>query len=185
MLSNSTDIAKPVPILFDPTNFTDVLPSGWNYIYYPINRTLSNSSSDCYLTFPPYTPLIFPNGTFANATSCFAPVNPLETRGIVAILFGSLFAVTILFTLINLRKHGSIHLPRERRFQRVGQRWQWYWMLFVAACGTTSCFTGVDVDRDYVLGPPMSLQCFFLTLMNPGLNAVVWECVRHWYGIIL
>ena len=166
------------PNLFKPPNLTDAL-SHWNYTYYHTNRTLSNSSSDCYLAFAPYIPLIFDNGTFANATSCFAPINPLQTRGILALVFGSLFATTILFTLINLRKHGKVYLPRDRSFKAIGRRWQWYWMLFVAACGCASCFTGVDVDRDYVLGLPMSLQCFFLTLMNPGLNAVVWEYVRH------
>ncbi len=176
---NATDaleIIRPSPL--DPANLTARLRE-WDYIYYP-NRTLSNSSSDCYLAFSPYTPLVFPNGTFANATSCFAPINPLQTRGILALVFGSLFAVTILFTLINLRKHGKVYLLSEKSFKAVGRRWQWYWMLFVAACGTISCFTGVDVDRDYVLGLPMTLQCFFLTLLNPGLNAVVWEYVRHW-----
>ena len=170
------EVVRPSPL--DPGDLTAELRE-WNYIYYA-NRTLSNSSSDCYLAFPPYTPLLFPNGTFANATSCFAPTNPLRTRGILALVFGSLFATTILFTLVNLRKHGKVYLPREKSFQAVGRRWQWYWMLFVAACGTISCFTGVDVDRGYVLGLPMTLQCFFLTLLNPGLNAVVWEYVRHW-----
>lgn len=166
------------PIHFDPTNLTTALRE-LGYTYYA-NLTISNSSSHCYLAFPPYTPLIFPNGTFANATSCFAPINSLQARGVLALVFGSLFAITILFTLINLRKHGKGYLPREKHFKAVGRRWQWYWMLFVAACGTISCFTGVDVDRDYVLGLPMTLQCFFLTLLNPGLNAVVWEYVRHW-----
>ena len=180
MPGNSSEAPEAaIPIPFDPANLTTALTQ-WGFAFYPQNRTLSNSSSDCYLAFSPYTPLIFPNGTLANATSCFAPINSLQTRGILALVFGSLFAATILFTLINLRKHGRVYLPREKSFKAVGRRWQWYWMLFVAACGTTSCFTGVDVDRDYVLGLPMSLQCFFLTLMNPGLNAVVWEYVRHW-----
>ena len=178
MAVNPTEaLETPSPIHLDPTNLTTAL-RGLGYTYYA-NMTISNSSSHCYLAFPPYTPLIFPNGTFANATSCFAPINSLQTRGIHALVYGSLFAITILFTLINLRRHGKV-LPREKHFKAVGRRWQWYWMLWVAACGTISCFTGVNVDRDYVLGLPMTLQCFFLTLLNPGLNALVWEYVRHW-----
>lgn len=177
---DATEMAQSdKPIRLDPSNLNLTALQRWGYTFYDGNRTLSNGS-DCYLAFEKYVPLVFPNGTFANATSCYAPINPIRLRGSLALVFGSLFAVAILFTTINLRKHGKIYLPREKQWTAVGRRWQWYWMLFAAACGTTSCFTGVDVDRDYVLGLPMSLQCFFLTLMNPGLNAAVWESVRHW-----
>lgn len=180
MIVNAIERALTVePIRFDPGDLNATALQRWNYIFYETNQTLSNGSA-CYLAFGQYTPLVFSNGTFANATSCYTPINPIRTRGILALVFGSLFAMTILFTTINLRKHGKCYLPREKQWTAVGRRWQWYWMLFVAACGTTSCFTGVDVDRDYVLGLPMSLQCFFLALMNPGLNAAVWESVRHW-----
>ena len=95
-------------------------------------------------------------------------------------MFACLFALSIVFTLINLRKHGRLFLPNEKRFRAVGRRWQWYWMLFVAACGMISGITGIDVDRDYVLSMPIVLQSFFGCLMIPGILATVWEAVRHW-----
>lgn len=153
----------------------------WNYTLYS-NSTLSNGSS-CYLTFSPYTPAyVFANGSFTNATSCFTPTNPIAARGITSLVLGTLFAATVLFTLINLRKHGRCFLPRERRWSPVGRRTQWYWMLFVAACGAVSAFTAVDVDRDYLQGTALILQSFFYTLMLPGLLACVWEGVRNWYA---
>jgi hypothetical protein len=167
------------PFRFDPSHINDTALTKSGYIYYETNRTLSNGSA-CYLAFEQYAPLIFPNGTFSNATSCYAPIKPIKIRGILSIVFGSLFALMIPFTLINLRKHGRTYLPRETKWPVVSRRWQWYWLLFVGACGTISCFTALDVDRDYVLGLPISLQSFFLTLQNPGLNAAVWEAARHW-----
>lgn len=151
----------------------------WNYTIYS-NGTLSNGSH-CYLTFDVYKPvLISPNGTFVNTTSCYAPINSIGARGVTGLVFGSLFALSIVFSTINLRKHGRAYLPREKRWRPVGRRWPWYWTLFVAACGILSSFTAVDVDRDYVVNTPMVLQCFFLTLMVPTLLACVWEAVRAW-----
>ncbi|KEF62091.1 uncharacterized protein A1O9_00063 [Exophiala aquamarina CBS 119918] len=152
----------------------------WNYTIYD-NGTLSNGS-ECYLTFGNYRPVLVSvaNGTFINSTSCYNPVNPIGTRGIIGLIFGSLFAVSIVISTINLRKHGRAYLPREKRWKPVGRRWLWYWTIFVAACGILSCFTAVDVDRDYIVNMPMVLQSFFLTLAIPTVLACVWEAVRSW-----
>jgi hypothetical protein len=166
-------------IVFDRAHLNDTTLRHWNYTFYDGNATLSNGSS-CYVAFGQHLPHYFSNGTFVNSTSCYNPINPIKTRGILGLVFGSLFALTILFTTINLRKHGKGYLPPEQRWKAVSRRWQWYWMLFVAACGMASTFAAVDVDRDYILNLPMTLQCFFLTLITPGLNAAVWEGVRHW-----
>ncbi|EEQ85720.1 hypothetical protein, variant [Blastomyces dermatitidis ER-3] len=150
----------------------------FNYILYS-NGTLSNGSN-CWLSFGMYQPSMLSNGSFINATSCYFPVEGLEARGSAGIAFASMFAITIMFTLINLRKHGKRFLPLEKRWRVIGRRWQWYWMLFVAACGTISCFMGIDVDRNYLQGLALSLQSLFFYLLLPGLLAAVWEGVRHW-----
>ena len=151
----------------------------WNYTLYT-NSTLSNESN-CILVFSPYTsPLLLPNGTFINATSCYVPIRPIQAQGITGLIFGILFAASIVFTLINLRKHGRSFLPREKRWSVVGRRWQWYWMLFVAVCGIISTMTGIDVDRDYLQSTALMLRSFFYTLMCPGMIATVWEAVRQW-----
>ena len=151
----------------------------WNYTSYS-NGTLSNESN-CYLTFGVYQPiLISQNGTFINATSCYTPINNIGARGVTGLVFGSLFGLSIIFSTINLRKHGRAYLPREKRFKPVGRRWPWYWATFLAACGMLSSFTAVDVDRDYIINMPMILQCFFLTLIIPVLLACVWETARSW-----
>jgi hypothetical protein len=151
----------------------------WNYTLYR-NGTLSNGS-DCHLAFGFYQPfLVSANGTFVNSTSCYEPINSIKARGIAGLVFGSLFASSILFSTVNLRKHGRAYLPRERRWKPVGRRWPWYWTVFLAACGLLSGFAAIDVDRDYVVNTPMIIQCFFLTLMTPALLACVWEAVRSW-----
>ncbi|KIY02725.1 uncharacterized protein Z520_01190 [Fonsecaea multimorphosa CBS 102226] len=150
----------------------------WHYTLYH-NGTLSNGSH-CFLAFGVHKPIVFANGTFTNTTSCYSPINPIGARGITGLVFGSLFALTILFSTINLRKHGRAYLPRERGWKPVGRRWPWYWTLIVAACGILGSFTAVDVDRDYIINTPMILQSFFLTLMVPVLLACVWEAVRSW-----
>ncbi|KAK5049491.1 hypothetical protein LTR84_004420 [Exophiala bonariae] len=152
----------------------------WNYTLYS-NGTLSNGS-ECYLVFDAYRPILTSatNGTFANTTSCYTPVNAIGARGITGLVFGSLFALSIVFSTINLRKHGRAYLPRERRWKPVGRRWPWYWTIFVAACALLSCFTAVDVDRDYIVNLPLILQSFFLTLAVPTVLACVWEAVRSW-----
>jgi hypothetical protein len=153
----------------------------FNYTLYT-NNTLSNNSK-CYLAFPPYTPTFLSNGTWLNATSCYSPINNIARRGAIGLSFGALFAASIMFTLINLRKHGRRFLPHEKRWRVVGRRWSWYWMLFVAACGIISGITAVDVDRDYLQSLPLILQGFFYSLMLPGTLAVVWEAARHWYDV--
>lgn len=169
-------------------NATDTLVNGvhfnrtalnyWNYTLYS-NGTLSNGSS-CWLTFDEYKPSLLLNGTFFNATSCYSPIEPMRGRGILGLVFGTVFGLSIIFTLKNLRKHGRLYLADEKRWTAVGRRWQWYWMLFIAACGIISAMTGVDVDRDFLQSTPIILQSFFYYLMLPGILAAVWESVRHW-----
>ena len=65
--------------------------------------------------FQPYTPLLLPNGTFLNSTSCYVPIDQIGIRGIVGIIFSMYFALTIIFTFVNLRKHGSL-ITAEKRF---------------------------------------------------------------------
>lgn len=170
------------------TNASDVIINGlhfnrtalalFNYTYYT-NHTLSNASR-CYLIFDHFKPALFANGSWANATSCYIPYYGIGARGQASIAFGVAFGVSIMFTLINLRKHGKLYLREGKRFRVIGRRWQWYWMLFVAACAMISCFTGVDVDRYYLQQIPIMLQCFFFVLMVPAALAMVWECTRHW-----
>ncbi|EER23236.1 hypothetical protein CPC735_046060 [Coccidioides posadasii C735 delta SOWgp] len=150
----------------------------FNYTLYS-NGTLSNGSN-CWLAFQMYKPIMFSNGTFINGTSCYSPIEGVGTRGSIGIAFASMFALTILFSLINLRKHGRRYLPVDKRWSLVGRRWQWYWMLFVGACGTISCFTSIDVDRDYLQGLAIILQSLFYYLTLPTVLAAVWESVRHW-----
>ncbi|EXJ95599.1 hypothetical protein A1O1_00721 [Capronia coronata CBS 617.96] len=166
-------------VVINGVSYNETVLAFWNYTAYG-NGTLSNGSN-CFLAFDRYQPiLVSPNGTFVNTTSCYQPIHAIRARGIAGLVFGSLFAVSILFSTINLRKHGRSYLPTGKRWRPVGRRWPWYWTMFVAACGLLSCFTAVDVDRDYVVNTPMVLQCFFLTLMVPALLACVWESVRSW-----
>ena len=160
-------------------NLNQTTLSYFNYSSYG-NGTLSNGSS-CFLIFDQYVPTVFPNGTFVNGTSCYFPYYPVEKRGSLGLAFATLFAISIMFTLVNLSKHGRLYLPQEKRFRAIGRRWQWYWMLFVAVCGVISGVSAVDVDRDYLQNIAIILQNFFFYLMMPGILACVWEGVRHWY----
>jgi hypothetical protein len=170
-------------------NSTDTIISGihfhlptlqhWNYTLHR-NSTLSNLST-CILTLPPYTPpLLFPNGTFINSTSCYSPILPLAAQGISGLTFGILFATSLIFTLINLRKHGRTYLPHSKRWSPISRRWQWYWMIFIAVCGIISSMTAIDVNRDYLPSSALILRSFFYTLMFPGMLAAGWEATRHW-----
>ena len=150
----------------------------WNYTYYS-NGTFSNGSL-CFLLFEPYTPHLLANGTFLNSTSCYSPISPMGLRSIAGLIFSCIFAFSIMFTFINLRKHGRLFLPTEKRFRAIGRRWQWYWMLAVAAFAMISGITDVDVDRYYLPELPIVLANFFWFLMLPTTMAVVWESVRHW-----
>lgn len=160
-------------------NLNQTTLSYFNYTSYN-NGTLSNGSS-CFLIFDQFVPTVFPNGTFVNGTSCYFPYYPIDKRGSLGLAFAVLFALSIMFTLVNLSKHGRLYLPQEKRFRAIGRRWQWYWMLFVAVCGVISGVSAIDVDRDYLQNLAIILQNFFFYLMMPGILACVWEGVRHWY----
>jgi hypothetical protein len=150
----------------------------WNYTYYS-NETFSNGSL-CFLLFEPYTPHLLQNGTFRNSTSCYSTIKPLGLRSGIGLGFAVFFALSIMFTFVNLRKHGKLLLPTEKRFRAIGRRWQWYWMLFVAAFGIISGITGIDVDRYYLPELPIVLSNFFWFLMLPATMCVMWESARHW-----
>lgn len=177
-----------VPFPNNGDNATDTVINGlhlntsalnyWNYTFYS-NGTLSNNSR-CYLIFDNYKPTLLSNGTWINGTSCYMPIKHIATRGATGIAFASLFAISIMFTLVNLRKHGQLFIREDKRFRVIGRRWQWYWMLFTAACGIISTITAVDVDRDYLQDIAIVLQGFFFCLMVPGTLAIVWEATRHW-----
>ncbi|KAI1653410.1 hypothetical protein F4813DRAFT_374602 [Daldinia decipiens] len=152
----------------------------WNYTYYPINGTLSNGSW-CMLMNPPYTPKgILTNGTFINSTWCYLATDPIGDRARAGIGFAVAFALCLIFILVNLKKHGELHLPAEKRFYPIGRRWQWYWSIFVCAAALVGLFTGIDVDRYHVVELPIVLNVFFWYLMQIGIMAVVWEGIRHW-----
>ncbi|KAI0129012.1 hypothetical protein BJ170DRAFT_693797 [Xylariales sp. AK1849] len=151
----------------------------WNYTLYD-NGTISNNSW-CMLTFAPYTPtLLYPNGSFVNSTSCYTPVNPIGVRAGVGVGFAVAFGLSLIFTLINLTKHGKLNLPAEKRFYPIGRRWQWYWAVFVAVAAMIGLFTGIDVDRFYLPQLPIVLNSFFWFILQMGAMALVWEAVRHW-----
>lgn len=171
--------ANTTDVIINHNHFNLTTLNYWNYTLYS-NGTLSNSS-ECYLAFNQYQPNMFSNGSFVNVTSCYSPIFDIGRRGSIGLAFALLFALTILFTMANLRKHGTTYLPMEKPRGLIGRRWKWYWLLFVTACGTISCFMSVDVDRDYLQNSPIILQSIFYTLMMPGLMAAIWEAVRHWY----
>lgn len=151
----------------------------WNYTLYT-NGTLSNESS-CFLSFQPYTPpLLLPNGTFVNSSSCYSPINPIDARGGIGIGLAVVYGLCLILVLINLTKHGKLHLPAEKRFYPIGRRWQWYWAIFVCATAMIALFTGLEVDRYYLASIPIVLNAFFWYLMQMGVAAMVWEAVRHW-----
>ena len=169
---NATDV------IINGAHFNRTTLNHWNYTLYS-NGTLSNGSN-CWLTINEYKPSLLLNGTFLNATSCYSPIRPIGGRGISGLVVGALFGISIIFTLKSLRKHGRLYLADEKRWSAVGRRWQWYWMLFIATCGTISTINGIDVDRDYLQSTSIILQGFFYFLMLPGVLACVWESVRHW-----
>lgn len=153
----------------------------WNYTLYS-NGTMSNGSSGwCLLTFPPYEPsYVFPNGSFINMTSCYSPVKAPGARAYTGIALAVVYAFCLMFTLINLTKHGRMYLPIEKRFRPVGRRWQWYWMIAMCATGFISLIVNIDVDRYYLPQIPIVITAFFWMLLNLCTMASVWEAVRHW-----
>lgn len=153
----------------------------WNYTLFS-NGTMSNGTNGwCLLTFPPYQPsYVFPNGSFVNMTSCYSPVNPIGTRGFISIALAALYGIALMFTLMNLARHGRMYLPTEKRFRPVGRRWQWYWMIAMSVTGFISLIIGIDVDRYYLPQIPIVITAFFWILLNMCTLACVWEAVRHW-----
>ncbi|KAJ3557155.1 hypothetical protein NPX13_g9987 [Xylaria arbuscula] len=152
----------------------------FNYTLYPGNWTLSNWSR-CYLVDQPYTPpLLLDNGTFVNNTWCYLATQPSGVRAHAGIGVAVAYGLCIVFVLVNLARHGKLHLPAEKRFYAIGRRWQWYWALWVCTAALIGLFTGIDVDRYRVLELPIVLNVFFWFLMNMGSLALVWEAVRHW-----
>ncbi|KAI1385649.1 uncharacterized protein F4822DRAFT_350364 [Hypoxylon trugodes] len=171
---NSTDT------IINNVHFNLTTLNHWNYTYYPTNFTLSNDSS-CVLMDSPYTPTsVLANGTFLNSTSCYSATGDIGNRARIGIAFAVVFALSLVFVLVNLKKHGELHLPAEKRFYPVGRRWQWYWAIFVCATSLVALFTGIDVDRYRVPELPIVLNVFFWFLMQMGIMALVWEGVRHW-----
>lgn len=169
---------NPSETIINGVHFNLTALNEFKYALYS-NNTISNNSK-CYLIFDNFKPHMLDNGTWINATTCYIPYYGIGTRGAASIAFGAAFGMSLMFTLVNLRKHGRLHLREDKRFRVVGRRWQWYWMLFVAACGMISTLTGVDVDRYYLQQMPIVLQSFFFMLMLPGALAMVWEGTRHW-----
>jgi hypothetical protein len=170
--NNATDV------IINGVHFNGTALNLFNYTLYS-NGTLSNGSN-CWLAFDIFQPQMHLNGTFLNATSCYTPIVDLQDRGKIGIAFAAMFAGSILFTLLNLRKHGKTFLPPEKRWRAIGRRWLWYWLLFTAVCGVISGFMSIDVDRDYLQSLPLILQSLFYYLMLPSAMAAVWEGVRHW-----
>ena len=165
--------------LITGTHFNLTTLNHFNYTLFS-NGTLSNGSK-CYLAIQPYTPVeLLTNGTFINSTSCYNPVDGIGTRASIGLAIGVCFAICLVGVLMNIVKHGKLHLPAEKRFVPIGRRWQWYWCIFVIVTAFISLFTTIDVDRFRVMGLPIILTSFFWFLMQLGVMALVWEAVRHW-----
>lgn len=159
-----------------PLNKTALIKYGYKFY---TNNTISNNTH-CILVFDAFKPTILANGTWLHATTCYIPYHPIAVRGILSILFSILFGITIILSMINVRKHRKRYLREGKRFRTVGRRWHWYWMMFVGACGLICTLTGVDVDRYYLQDLPIVFQSFFFALMVPGTLAMTWEGTRHW-----
>lgn len=171
--------ANDTDVLINTVHFDRDALNLYNYTLYT-NGTLSNGT-ECYLVFDQFKPHLFAeNGTVVNGTSCYAPINQIGQHASIGLAFALMFAISIVVTLLNLRKHGRRYLPDDRRWKVMGRLFKWYWLLVVAVCGTVSCFMSVDVDRNYLQGAPLVMQSVFYTLLMPALMAAVWEAVRHW-----
>ncbi|KAE8148193.1 hypothetical protein BDV25DRAFT_142037 [Aspergillus avenaceus] len=170
---NGTDV------VINEVHFNRTALDSYNYRLYT-NGTLSNGTN-CFLAFQGFRPHLFAeNGTVVSGTSCYAPINGIGQHASLGLAFAIMFAISIFFSLLNLRKHGRRYLAHDRRWNALGRRLRWFWLLFVAACGTISCFMSIDVDRNYLQSSPLTLQSVFYTLLMPGIMAAVWEAVRHW-----
>ncbi|KAH6677847.1 hypothetical protein F5X68DRAFT_213317 [Plectosphaerella plurivora] len=165
---------------FGGNHFNLTLLNGFNYVLYS-NGTISNVSH-CFMAVEPWssTVVILENGTFVNSTGCDSPVDPIGLRGGIGVGFGVLYGLCLVGVLMNLAKHGKLHLPAEKNFVPVSRRWQWYWCLFTIVFAFISLFTNIDVDRFRIVGLPIILNSFCWYIMQMGALAIVWEAVRHW-----
>lgn len=171
--------ANGTDVIINQIHFDRLALDHYNYTLYT-NGTLSNGS-DCYLAFQHFQPYMFPsNGSFVNGTSCFTPIHDIGQHAAVGMGFALLFAISILCSLTALRKHGRRYLPLDKRWNPLGRRWKWYWLMALGVCATIASFMSIDVDRDHVQHSPLVLQSVFYTLMTPFMLAAVWEAVRHW-----
>ncbi|KAI9036778.1 DUF2434 domain-containing protein [Aspergillus affinis] len=171
--------ANDTDVLINTVHFDRDALNLYNYTLYT-NGTLSNGT-ECYLIFDQFKPHLFAeNGTVVNGTSCYAPVNQIGQHASIGMAFALMFALSIFFTLINVRKHGRQYLPVDPRRRVLGRKMKWYWLLVVAVCGTISCFMSIDVDRSYLQSAPLIIQSVFYTMLMPALMAAVWEAVRQW-----
>ncbi|KAI0096889.1 hypothetical protein GGR51DRAFT_491199 [Nemania sp. FL0031] len=121
-----------------------------------------------------------PRIQLVNSTWCYLATQPSGPRANIGVGFAVAFALSLVFVLVNLTRHGKLYLPAEKRFYPIGRRWQWYWAIFICATALIGLFTGIDVDRYRVVELPLVLNVFFWFLMNMGSMALVWESVRHW-----
>jgi len=188
---NATDV------VINEIHFNRTALDHYNYTLYT-NGTISNGT-DCYLAFQHFRPYMFANnGSFINGTSCYAPIHDIGRHAGVGMAFALLFAISIIFNLVGLRKHGrrylpppaddferrlrlNLNLPIDKRWTPVGRRWKWYWLLGLSVIGAVGAFMSIDVDRDHVQSSPLVIQSIFYTLLTPVMMAAVWEGVRNWY----
>ncbi|TLD33897.1 hypothetical protein PspLS_01138 [Pyricularia sp. CBS 133598] len=182
-----------MPLLDFPPgdNATDTIINGvhfnlttlrdWNYEYYS-NQTVSNGTWDwCMIMAEPWTPTrILANGTFMNSTWCYTPTHPMGPRASVGMAFAVVFGIGIVLSLVNLDRHGRLHLPVEKRFYPVGRRWQWYFSIIACALAVAGLISNVDVDRMFLPELPVVFVSFFWYLIQMAAMAIVWESVRHW-----
>lgn len=191
---NATDV------IINEIHFNRTALDHYNYTLYT-NGTLSNGT-DCYLAFQHFRPSMFANnGSFINGTSCYAPIHDIGRHAGVGMAFALLFAISIVFSLVGLRKHGRrylpppaddferrlrlhLNLPVDKRWMPVGRRWKWYWLIGLSVIGAVGAFMSIDVDRDHVQSSPLVIQSIFYTLLTPFMMAAVWEGVRHWYFLL-
>ncbi|KAH7349668.1 hypothetical protein B0T11DRAFT_301873 [Plectosphaerella cucumerina] len=171
---NDTDTA------FGGTHFNLTLLNQFNYTLYS-NGTISNGSW-CFIAAEPWAAptVILSNGTFLNSTGCDSPIDPIGLRGGIGVGFGVLYGICLVGVLINLAKHGKLHLPAEKHFAPVSRRWQWYWCIFTLVFAFISLFTNIDVDRFRIVGLPIILNSFCWYIMQMGALGIVWEATRHW-----
>lgn len=171
--------ANASDVIINQIHFNRTALDHYNYTLYT-NGTLSNDSN-CYLAFQHFRPYMFPtNGSFVNGTSCYAPIHPVSRHASAGMAFALMFMTSLLFSLANVRKHSRLFLAVDKRWNPLGRRCKWYWLLGLGICGTIGCFMSIDVDRDHVQSAPLVIQCVFYSLLTPVMLAAVWETVRNW-----